>query len=115
MKARVLFAEDNGTPPGLRIDDPRKMHRLRRSICKGWRNKQWHGRLLSFLEVLSGESAYIRVSLAPGRHMLLASEPALFLSPVSTKLPNVLDPDGEETDETTLGRPEIQEPEEDGA
>lgn len=115
MKARVLFAADNGTPGGVRIDDPKKMHRLRRSICTGWRNKQWHGRLLAFLEILSGESAFIRVPLAPGRFMLLASEPALFSSPVSTKLPDDLDPDGEETDESTLGKPEIPEAEEDNA
>jgi hypothetical protein len=61
LKARVLFSEDNGTAAGLAIDDPRKMHRLRRSICKGWRNKQWHGRMLAFLELLSGESAFNRI------------------------------------------------------
>jgi TIR domain/Restriction endonuclease len=60
LKSRVLFSVVNDTPEGLGIDDVRKMHRLRRSICKGWRNKQWHGRMLAFLELLSGESAYIR-------------------------------------------------------
>lgn len=105
LKARVLFAKDNGTEEGERIDDPKKMHRLRRSGCKGWRNKQWHGRLLAFLQVMSGESAYIRVSLAPGQYMLLSSEPLLFTSPVSTALPDMSDPDAEEQDESTLGRP----------
>jgi hypothetical protein len=105
LKARVLFAEDNDTEQGERIDDPKKMHRLRRSVCKGWRNKQWHGRLLAFLQVMSGDSAYIRVSLAPGQDMLLSSEPVLFTSPVSTALPDVGDPDAEEQDESTLGLP----------
>ena len=105
LKARVLFAKDNGTEVGERIDDPKKMHRLRRSGCKGWRNKQWYGRLLAFLQLMSGESAYIRVSLAPGQDMLLSSEPILFTSPVSTALPDVGDPDAEEQDESTLGRP----------
>ena len=105
LKARVLFAKDNDTEEGERIDDPKKMHRLRRSGCKGWRNKQWHGRLLAFLQLMSGESAYIRVSLAPGQDMLLSSEPILFTSPVSTALPDVGDPDAEEQDESTLGRP----------
>ncbi len=54
---------------------------------------------------MSGESAYIRVSLAPGQDMLLSSEPILFTSPVSTALPDVGDPDAEEQDESTLGRP----------
>ncbi|APX13871.1 TIR domain-containing protein [Tateyamaria omphalii] len=118
LKARVLFAKDNDTEQGERIDDPKKMHRLRRSGCKGWRNKQWHGRLLAFLQIMSGDSAYIRVSLAPGLDMLLSSEPLLFTSPVSTALPDVGDPDAEEQDESTLGRPaaddEDAEPEGDG-
>lgn len=111
LKARVLFAEDNGTPEGKSVDDPKKMHRLRRSGCKGWRNKQWHGRLLAFLEIMSMDSAYIRVPLAPGQNMLLSSEPVLFTSPVSTSMPDVLDADGEEADESTLGRPEVEEEE----
>ncbi len=106
LKARVLFAKDNDTAQGEPINDPKKMHRLRRSVCKGWRNKQWHGRLLAFLQIMSGDSAIIRVSLAPGQDMLLSSEPLLFTSPVSTALPDVADPDAEEEDESTLGRPE---------
>lgn len=107
LKSRVLFAEDNGTPEGLQIDDAKKMHRLRRSICKGWRNKQWHGRLLAFLELLSGESAYIRLKLGGTRSLMLDASPILFTSPVSTVLPDLLDPDAEETDASTLGRPEL--------
>lgn len=110
LKARVLFAEDNATPEGRTIDDPKKMHRLRRSGCQGWRNKQWHGRLLAFLEVMSGGSAFIRVPLAPGHHMVLPAEPMLFTSPVSTILQDSLDADSEEADESTLGRPEPEEP-----
>lgn len=111
LKARVLFAEDNGTPEGKKIDDPKKMHRLRRAGCKGWRNKQWRGRLFAFLELMSAGSAFVRVPLAPGHDMLLSSEPILFTSPVSTSLPDILDADGEEADESTLGRPEPEEEE----
>lgn len=110
LKARVLFAEDNATPEGRAIDDPKKMHRLRRSGCQGWRNKQWHGRLLAFLEIMSVGSAFIRVPLAPGHDMVLPAEPMLFTSPVSTLLQDTLDADSEETDESTLGRPEPEEP-----
>jgi hypothetical protein len=106
LKARVLFAVDNETPTGLSIDDPRKLHRLRRSICKGWRNKQWHGRMLAFLELLSGESAYIRLALSANAAILIEAAPMLFTSPVSTALPNVLDADEEETDSSTFGRPD---------
>ena len=85
------------------------MHRLRRSICKGWRNKQWHGRMLAFLELISGDSAYIRLGLSADSALLIEATPVLFSSPISTVLPDLLDADEEETDLSTLGRPEIDE------
>lgn len=106
LKSRVLFAVDNASPAGIAIDDAKKLHRLRRSICKGWRNKQWHGRLLAFLELLSGESAFIRLAMSEAHHLVLDASPILFTSPVSTALPDELDADEEETDLSTLGRPE---------
>jgi hypothetical protein len=109
LKSRVLFAGDNGTAEGLEIDDKRKMHRLRRTICKGWRNKQWYGRMLAFLELLSGESAYIRLRLSATEDVVLEAAPILFSSPVSTDLPDTQGGDDEETDLSTLGRPEADE------
>lgn len=109
LKARVLFAADNSTPEGLAIDDAKKMHRLRRSICKGWRNKQWHGRMLAFLELISGDSAYVRLRLSGEYDLVLDAAPVLFSSPVSTYLPDVADADDEETDASTLGRPDNDE------
>ncbi|WP_372501657.1 toll/interleukin-1 receptor domain-containing protein [Tistrella mobilis] len=106
LKARVLFASDNGTSDGLAIDDPKKMHKLRRSICKGWRNKQWHGRMQAFLEMLSGDNAYITLRLSAENDLVVEASPTLFTSPVSTMLPNIADADDEEVDESTLGRPE---------
>lgn len=109
LKSRVLFAADNQTAEGAEIDDHRKMHRLRRSICKGWRNKQWHGRMLAFLELLSGESAFIRLPLSPSQDLVLDASPILFSSPVSTQLPDEFGGDDEEIDTTTLGRPDFSE------
>ena len=106
LKSRVLFAVDNGTEEGEAIEDHKKMHRLRRSICKGWRNKQWHGRMLAFLELLSGESAYLKLAVSSTSSIVLDATPVLFNSPVSTELPDELDADAEETDSSTLGRPE---------
>lgn len=105
LKARVLFSVDNGTTAGLAIGDHKRMHKLRRSICKGWRNKQWHGRMHAFLEVLSGDSAYIRLRVSAEQDLVLDAAPILFTSPVSTMLPNIADADEEETDLSTLGRP----------
>lgn len=109
LKSRVLFAEDNQTPAGVPINDSKKLHRLRRSICKGWRNKQWYGRMLAFLELLSGESAFIRLPLSETTEIVIEASPMLFSSPVSTVLPNLLDEDDEETDASTLGRPDNDE------
>ena len=106
LKARVLFSVDNNTPAGLEIDDPKKLHRLRRTVCKGWRNKQWHGRMLAFLELLSGDSANIRLALAQDAELVIEAAPMLFTSPVSTALPDVLDAEEEEADVSTLGRPD---------
>jgi hypothetical protein len=109
LKSRVLFSINNDTQIGIPIDDPRKLHQLRRSICKGWRNKQWHGRLHAFLELLSGDSAYIRLPLAKNAALVIEAAPMLFTSPVSTALPNLMDADEEESDSSTLGRPDNED------
>jgi hypothetical protein len=109
LKSRVLFAADNNTQEGLAIDDARKQHRLRRTVCKGWRNKQWYGRMLAFLEMLSGESAFIRLPLSANSFVVLDASPLLFTSPVSTPLPDTMADDQEEEDTSTLGRPEPEE------
>lgn len=109
LKSRVLFSPLVGNEAGDYHDDSKKQHRLRRSVCKGWRNKQWHGRLLAFLELLAGESAFIKIPLAKNAYIVLDAAPILFTSPVSTPLPNKLQDDEEEQDQSTLGRPEPEE------
>lgn len=111
LKSRVLFAPVAGDDAGDPFDDSKKQHRLRRSICKGWRNKQWHGRLRAFVELVSGEQSSITLALGPTSFIRVEATPLLFSSPVSTVLPNLLTDDDEETDQSTLGRPE-PEPEE---
>jgi hypothetical protein len=112
LKSRVLFAPPHLNDAGDPYDKPAKQHRLRRSVCSGWRNKQWHGRIRAFLELLAGESAFITLVLGPSAFLLLDASPMLFTSPVSTALPNVMAEDDEETDESTLGRP-ASDPEDD--
>jgi hypothetical protein len=109
LKSRVLFAPVVESEAGPPIDDPRKQHRLRRTVCKGWRNKQWHGRLLAFIELLSGESASIQLLLSDSAVVRIEAAPMLFSSPVSTVLPDALQDEDEEFDETTLGRPEPED------
>jgi hypothetical protein len=109
LKSRVIFAASD---EGMVYDDKKKQHRLRRSVCKGWRNKQWHGRLMAVLEILSGDAPFIVLPLSPTASLLLDPLPMLFTSPVSTPLPSVLRDEDEELDESTLGRPEPEPDEE---
>lgn len=108
LKTRVLFSEAIDGKPGALIGNVDQQFRLRRSICKGWRNKQWHGRLMAFLEMLSGDSAYIKLPLGPSEHIRLEANPILFTSPVTTPLPNVLKDEDEEIDESVLGNHGIE-------
>jgi len=104
LKARVLFAElAAGDRAGAVINDAAIQHRLRRTICKGWRNKAWHGRLMAFLELLSTESSCITVPLSDACSITLGGRPMLFTSPVTTALPDAMADDAEESDDSTLG------------
>jgi hypothetical protein len=78
-------------------------------VCKGWRNKQWYGRMMALVEVLAGDASFIALEMSPSARLLLEPTPVLFTSPVSTALPNVLLDEDEEDDESTLGRPEPDE------
>ena len=109
LKSRVLFAPVNGEEAGDAIEDKAKQHRLRRSICKGWRNKQWHGRMMAFLELLSGELPHIGLPLGEQSYVRLDVTPILFTSPISTKLPNEMGDEQEEEDSSTLGTREDDE------
>jgi hypothetical protein len=109
LKSRVLFAPLSGNEAGPPLDDAKKQHRLRRTICKGWRNKQWHGRLRAFIELLSGDASFINLPLGESSFVRIEAAPLLFSSPVSTVLPNALSDEDEEQDASTLGRPEPEE------
>jgi hypothetical protein len=105
LKARVLFAEADGKDAGKYFDDKKLQHRYRRTVCKGWRNKQWHGRLMAFLELLSGDEATIKLKVGTDRFIRLDAAPSLFTSPVTTVLPNELQDEDEEHDDGTFGSP----------
>lgn len=102
LKARVLFAEEADGEAAASIDDKKKQHRLRRRICKGWRNKQWHGRMMAMLEVLSGDIASIHLPVSADQQFVLDATPIPFTLPVTTELPDVLTDEQEEQDESTI-------------
>lgn len=107
LKARVLFAALDQDKAGPIIDDVDQQFRLRRKVCKSWRNKQWMGRMMAFLELLSGDSASIVLPTSPSSRICIEASPNLFTSPVTTKLPDVLQDDDEELDESTFGNRDL--------
>ncbi len=105
LKSRVLFSSVDGEEAGEALKEKSAQHRLRRSVCKGWRNKQWHGRLRAFLELMAGESAFIDLVVGSEAGVRLEAVPIFFTSPVSTDLPDEVDDAAEEIDDSTITGP----------
>lgn len=103
LKGRVLFSESEGTGKGPVIDDHKAQHRLRRSVCGAWRNRAWHGRLMAYLELLTGESPYIALRVGGDQDVIVDGSPIQATSPVTAHNTFTLGEDAEEVDATTLG------------
>jgi len=109
LKARVLFAELAGKQRGAEFQDAEQQHRLRRSVCKGWRNKAWHGRLMAFLAVISSQQEQVALPLSESVSLTLEAKPVQVTAPVTTALPNDAPEESEERDESTLGNVDLEE------
>ncbi len=109
LKARVLFAELAGKKAGAIFDDVRRQHRSRRTICKGWRNKQWHGRLMAYLRLIANGADELKLPLAPKTYLQVCAKPLTMTSPVSTPVVDAMPEDGEEADLSTLGQVYVEE------
>ena len=106
LKSRVLFAPLKGDEPDDPFDDVENSIAYVGTVCKGWRNKQWHGRVMAFIELLSEELSFIALPVSPSTAIVLDATPLLFTSPVTTHLPDLMSDEEEEHDSSTLGRPE---------
>lgn len=80
LKSRLVFSEDASTP----LSSKPRMHRLRRSFAKGWRNARWRDMLLAFLFWISGGETIASVALAANQDILIELPTITYLSPVST-------------------------------
>lgn len=109
LKSRALFAATDGDKAGPIFDDKNLQHRFRRRVCKGWRNKQWHGRMMAFLELLAGDSSFLSLPLAANAVVKLDAAPVLFTSPVTTVLPDLMDDADEDDHPDTLGNAPYEE------
>lgn len=94
LSARLIFSE-NGLDA---LGDVKRMHRLRRSFAKSWRNARWRDMLLAFLWWLADGRSEIELLVSNKQRMILTLPPVSFTSPVSVlhtgeELPDEDDPD----------------------
>lgn len=82
LVSRVIFSEDGHKP----IDNPKRMHHLRRSFTKSWRNAKWRDMLLAFLHWLSDGNASLVVPVGSDAVLSLRLPPVTFSAPVSIVL-----------------------------
>lgn len=79
VMSRLIFTEEGRTPFG----DPAKMHRLRRSFAKTWRNARWRDMLLAFLHWLAEGTDALAVPMSSEETLTLALPPITWTAPVS--------------------------------
>lgn len=77
--SRIIFSENGFTA----LDDVRYMHRLRRSVPKGWRNERWRDLLLAFLFWLSKGERQVFLETGSFSGIKLEVPPIRMVCPVS--------------------------------
>lgn len=96
---RLIFTEDGQEP----FEDPAKMHKLRRSFAKTWRNARWRDMLLAFLHWLADGGAEWRVPVTSDEALIFKLPPVTWMAPVSMPLdvetPEMDDDDPSDDDE----------------
>lgn len=79
VKGRLLFTEDGQNP----LKSSARMHRLRRSFAKGWRNARWRDMSLAFLYWVGDGVSVLNIPMGTDEDMVVALPPITFVSPVS--------------------------------
>src|SRR2546425_7832308 len=79
LSARLIFS-DNGMDA---LRDVKRMHQLRRSFAKSWRNARWRDMLSAFLWWLVGGRSEFELPVSHRERMVLALPTVSFTSPVS--------------------------------
>ena len=80
--SRVIFTENGHTP----IDNPKRMHALRRSFTKSWRNAKWRDMLLAFLHWLGVGNTSLVIPVGSDISLSLRLPPVTLSAPVSIVL-----------------------------
>lgn len=80
--SRLIFTEDGQKP----FEDSLKMHRLRRSFAKTWRNARWRDMLLAFLNWLAEGRSELVVPVSSSESLILTLPPMIWMAPISMPL-----------------------------
>jgi hypothetical protein len=89
--SRLVFTTDGNEP----FADAKRMHRLRRSFAKTWRNARWRDMLLAFLHWLADGGSELQVPVSSVEHLVLSLPPITWMAPVSVPI----DAEAEEADD----------------
>jgi hypothetical protein len=94
LSARLIFS-GNGMDA---LKDVKRMHQLRRSFAKSWRNARWRDMLSAFLWWLADGRLVIELPVSDQERMILALPAVSFTSPVSVMHVGEEPPDEDDPD-----------------
>jgi hypothetical protein len=96
VAGRVVFTSDGHSP----IGDAKRLHRLRRSFCKSWRNDKWRDLLLAFWFWLGEGAELVDVPMGEGAALRLRLPPLLFDAAFGIDVPDDRSTGSDDDDET---------------
>jgi hypothetical protein len=109
IAGRVIFTTDGREL----IGDARRLHKMRRSFCRAWRNDKWRDLLLAFWFWIADGAAFVDVPLGEGEPLRLRLPPMSFDAPFGIDVPDDAgESDDEEDDPESVGDDEGDEFEE---
>ncbi len=96
IAGRVIFTSDGFNPLG----DARRLHRLRRSFCKSWRNDKWRDLLSAFWFWLAGGASSVDIPVGEDAALRLRFPPMIFDAPFGIVVPDDMTDGADEDDES---------------
>lgn len=78
INSHVFFSDDGQSL----WQDPKRMHRARRSQCRTWYNDDWRDRVLASMAFLAGGNGEIHIPLGTDARLEVAVSPVALTSPV---------------------------------
>jgi hypothetical protein len=109
IAGRVIFTSDGREP----IGDVRRLHRMRRSFCKSWRNDKWRDLLLAFWFWLAEGTTFVDVPMGEGEALRLRLPPMTFEARFGVEVPGDVGESGDDENDDDADGAAGDEPSED--